>query len=432
VSCTDDQATYSGSTDKSLIQAIRKHSPTGSEDYYLLPLSGKLTDVPQDPLNPLSPIKVALGKLLFYETGIAMGANNNSHIKAYSCASCHIPEAGFKPGFLQGIADGGMGFGVNGEQRTMHADYQENELDIQAIRPLSLLNVAFVENTFWNGQFGASGANIGTEDLWDNSEETKMNALGFKAIETQNIIGIRSHRFDVTKDLMDEYGYTEMFDAAFPEFKEEYRYSVRAASLAISAYIRTLISNEAPFQKWLEGNTNAMTESEKEGAILFFDKANCARCHYGKNLGSPEFHALGVKDMDQNPRSLNPDPTDKRHLGRGGFTLDPLDNYKFKVPGLYNISDTPFYFHGSSKTSLEDVIEYKIAAERENLRVPVNQMSTKFVPLQLSDRDKQNLLAFLSSGLRDPDLLRFKPDFILSGLCFPNNDTQSQIDLHCN
>lgn len=432
LSCTEDHADFSTSVDKSLSDAIRKYSPDGTTDYYILPLSGKLTEVPQDPLNPLSPAKVQLGQMLFYETGFAMNAHNDSQIKSYSCATCHIPSAGFKPGNFQGIADGGMGFGTNGEDRRMHEDYQEDELDIQAARPLSLLNVAFVENTFWNGQFGAGGVNEGTEHLWDNDEETEVNHLGFKAIESQNIVGLRAHRFDVTPQLVEDYGYKEMFDAAFSQYKEEYRYSVRSASLAISAYIRTLIANEAPFQNWLQGDLNAMTESEKNGAILFFGKANCVKCHYGKNLGSMEFHALGVKDMDQNPLSLNKNPNDKRHLGRAGFTQSDEDLYRFKVPGLYNISDTPFYFHGSSKTSLDDVIDYKINAESENPRVAQERLSHKFVPLELTESEKQDLINFLSKGLKDPHLERYQPDYVLSGLCFPNNDPESRNDLGCN
>ena len=93
-----------------------------------------------------------------------------------------------------------------------------------------------------------------------------------------------------------------MFDEAFPELTESLRYSNYAGSLALSAYIRTILTTEAPFQKWLKGDRNALSYEEKKGGILFFGKAQCYQCHYEQNLGSLEFHALGVNDMDQIPK----------------------------------------------------------------------------------------------------------------------------------
>ena len=350
----------------------------------------------------------------------------------YSCASCHIPEAGFRPGRMQGIADGGMGYGYNGDYRIMNQDYSEDELDIQGARPLSLVNVAFVKNTFWNGQFGGGGANEGTEELWSLREDTQRNHLGYEGLETQNIEGIHSHRMFVDKDLMDEFGYTDLFDESFPEYAAQFRYTNFTASLAISAYIRSIISFEAPFQKWLKGDDEAMSIDEKSGALLFFGKANCANCHYEKNLGSNEFHAIGVKDMDHNLDALNRNPNDRRNFGRGGFTMKDEDMFKFKVPGIYNMKDTPFYFHGSSKTSLRSVVDYKLNGKSENNRVKQHRISPKLIPTILSEREKNQLVLFLENALHDPDLERYKPEFLGSGFCYPNNDEISQVDLNCN
>ena len=163
---------------------------------------------------------------------------------------------------------------------------------------------------------------------------------------------------------------------------------------------------------------------------MFFGKAQCYKCHYNENLGSPEFHAIGVNDMYQIP-SFNTSEDDRRNLGRGGFTLREEDNYKFKVPGLYNIGDSGFYFHGASKRTLEEVVDYFNIAEKENSNVPDEQISEKFNPIRLTAEEKTHLLAFLRNGLRDPDLVRYQPTSVLSGLCFPNNDQQSRIDLGC-
>ena len=430
VACTKDRMPTQIELDTQLIQNIEGASPDGSLDYYILP-QNDLDAIPQDPKNPLTPAKVELGKLLFYDTGLAMDAFKESGLGTYSCATCHIPEAGFKPGNFQGVADGGIGFGVLGENRLRNTEYEEHELDVQSARPLSMVNVAFVTNTFWNGQFGSRGANVGTENVWDLRHDTELNHRGFEAIETQNFEGLVVHRITINKELLDQLGYTEMFDEVFSDIPEEERYTLETASFAYSAYIRAIISDKAPFQEWLRGNKRALSLDEKKGGILFFGKAQCYQCHFEQNLGSQEFHALGVNDMDQIP-SYNTSPDDRRNLGRGGFTLRAEDNYKFKVPGLYNVGDSDFYFHGASKRTMEEVIDYFNLAEKENDRVPQEQMSEKFNPLRLTDEEKYQLTIFLKNGLRDPDLNRYVPSSVPSGLCFPNNDYQSILDLGCN
>ena len=235
----------------------------------------------------------------------------------------------------------------------------------------------------------------------------------------------------INRKLVEEFGYKDLYDRSFPNINETWRYSNFTTALAISAYLRTVIADRAPFQDWLKGDKNALSTEEKEGALIFFGKAQCNSCHYDKNLGSSEFHALGVNDIDQHPGSFFKRPDDKRNLGRGGFTKDVAELYQFKVPGIYNASDTPFFFHGSSKETLEEVIRYKIAAEGENERVPAEQISKKLRKVALTDEEVDKLVAFLSRSLRDPNLERYKPTHIYSGNCFPNNDQASQEDLNC-
>lgn len=421
----------SNDVDNQLRAFMKSTAEDGRLDYYILPDENDLANIPQDPKNILTREKVELGKLLFFDTGLAQDAIYPSGVGTYSCASCHIPNAGFRPGRAQGIADGGLGFGVNGENRVKNRDYRGDELDAQGARPLTLINVAYVTNTFWNGQFGSTEVNEGTEDVWGLREDTHLNELGFEGIETQNMEGVKAHRISFEKELLDQFGYTEMFDDAFPEIPVSERYGHLTGSLALSAYIRTILSNKSPLQEWLKGDDFAMSIEEKRGAVLFFGKARCNNCHYRPNLGSLEFHALGVNDMHQIP-SFNTSEDDRRNLGRGGFTLNKADNYKFKVPGIYNIADAPFYFHGSSARTLEEAIDYKIKALSENENIGQHLISEKFLPLNLSEEEKSNLILFLEKSLSDPDLIRYQPEEVLSGFCFPNNDSQSTIDLGCN
>ena len=73
------------------------------------------------------------------------------------------------------------------------------------------------------------------------------------------------------------------------------------AGLAVAAYERTVLANQAPFQAWLRGNTGALTDRQKAGATVFFGKAGCVSCHTGPALNSMAFHAIGMNDLDDGP-----------------------------------------------------------------------------------------------------------------------------------
>lgn len=140
---------------------------------------------------------------------------------------------------------------------------------------------------------------------------------------------------------------------------------------------------------------------------------------------------MGVKDLFENG-GLKTDINDLRNKGRGGFTNKAEDFYKFRVPQLYNLGDGGPYFHGSSKQTLKEVVEYFNDAVPENGRVPASQLSPFFKPLNLSEVEKEQLVAFLKDGLRDANLKRYVPERVNSGMCFPNNDYQSKEDMGCH
>jgi len=412
---------------------LKLESVADGMDHFMLPDHLDYDAIPQDRRhNPLNKEKIELGKFLFFETGLGLDASQSSGMETYSCASCHDPRVAFKPGSRQGIADGGFGYGTVGEMRTKNPSYSSTEIDAQGARPLSMLNVAFVENTFWNGQFGSGGVNEGTEHLWNEADATHLNELGFEAIETQNLEGIHLHRMEMSREIAEDLGYKSMFDDAFPDFAEDQRYSDTTLAFALSAYIRSLITDQAPFQQWLRGDRTAMSDKELKGALLFFGKARCFVCHNGPNLGSMEFHALGVKDMHE-MGGFNTGASDKRNLGRGGFTGESEDMFAFKVPQLYNMGDNTQFFHGGSVASLEDLVDYKNNAQSENANVADDMLSDKFRPLNLTSTEKAHLIDFLRDGLRDTKVSdKYNPDFIMSGNCFPNNDERSKSELGCD
>lgn len=419
-----------GQLDNQLTTVLEQRG--GDLSFYKLPESTEFDKIPQDPKNPLSRAKVELGKLLFHETALASDSRFPETKNTYSCASCHHAAAGFQANVAQGIGDGGMGFGQTGEGRIINPLCANEDIDVQPIRSPSALNIAYQTNILWNGQFGATAINSGTDSYWEEGTPKAVNKLGYEGTETQAIAGLDVHRFglSIDQEFIATTDYKELFDVAFGDWEEDERYGSESAGLAIAAYERTLLANESPFQKWLSGDSEAMSPMEKQGALLFF-KHNCDNCHTGPAMSSMSFHAYGMKDLYEVSSAINVSENDGANLGRGGFTQNPDDNYKFKVPQLYNLQDSKFYGHGSSFTSIKDVIRYKNEGIAENGNVSPDQLSSDFRPLGMTEMEINQLTEFITKSLYDPNLERYVPSALPSGLCFPNNDALSKVDLDC-
>lgn len=414
--------------DIELREALAAASNGNGIDYYKLPTS--LDEIPEDPNNPLTSAKVGLGRLLYHETGMATNPKREEGRFTYSCASCHHASGGFQACLPQGISDGGIGFGLHGEGRYPSSSYPAEDLDIQPIRTPSVLNIAYQPNILWNGQFGATHLNEGTEAQWTAETPKAWNNLGFEGTETQAIAGMIVHRQEMPESLYNSTEYKDLYQAVFGNLGDTLMSNVYTG-LAIAAYERTVVANEAPFQKWLDGEKTALNEKEKRGAIVFFTKGECYQCHNGPALNSMEFYALGMNDLSGAGVHLPNGVDNATSLGRGGFTNNPADNYKFKVPQLYNIIQSRFYGHGASLRSVEDILRYKNEAVAENPAVPQSQLAEEFHPLNLTDEEIEDLAAFIEYGLYDRNLQRYVPNSIPSGFCFPNNDSHSAQQMGC-
>ncbi len=434
-SCRKDDEDIPSALDEQLEDALSDASNGLGKAFYKMPSSTNLAGIPQDPKNPLSMEKIELGKLLYHETGIGISPMVADNSGEFSCASCHFASAGFQANRWQGISEGGQGFGINGEGRVKNPSIDVAMMDVQPLRTPSSMNNVYQQNLLWNGQFGATGINAGTDPYWTPGTPIAVNELGYEGLETQAIAGLGVHRMDVDQlpNTLIDLGYKSMFDAAFSDVPESERYTKENTGLAIAAFERTLLANQSPFQNYLYGNKNALTEQEKRGAILFFKEANCASCHNGPGLNNMEFHALGLNDLDDCPEEIfNTEASNPAHLGRGSFTGLTEDMYKFKVPQLYNMKDSPFLGHGSSIRSIRAMVEYKNLAVAENSDVPASQLAEDFEPLNLSNEQISDIVAFLEDGLYDPNLKRYEPESLPSGNCFPFNDPISRVDLGCD
>ena len=414
-------------------------SPTKSKDFYLLPDSDDYDNIPQDPLNPLTGAKVEVGKLIYHDPafateGIALRA------KTWSCASCHHARAGFKSGMIQGIGEGGEGFGLKGETRGwFDPEIGTQDADVQPVTSPTILNVAFQDVMLWNGQLGNASngiINVGIdpEILMTEGTPKVANAEGLSGIETQAIAGTGVHRILGFPPELEDSDYYQMLLDAFPEYSRDELH--KSSTRAIAAFERTVLANQSPFQLWLRGDTDAMSEREIAGAEVFFGDGGCVACHQGAAFSSPigatadqVFFAVGFADLDFN--EVIGGVGDGVRLGRGGFTQVEEDNYKFKVPQLYNLADIGVFGHGGSFGSVREVVEYK------NNAVPQNDASTDFLdprfqPLGLTSQQVDDLVEFLEVSLRDPDLMRYEPTSVPSGLCVINNDSTSRSDLGCD
>ena len=422
-----------------LVDLMVTASPTQSKDFYLLPESDDFDNIPQDPLNPLTQEKVDAGKLIYHDPafateGVALRA------KTWSCATCHHARAGFKSGLIQGMGEGGEGFGLKGETRTWHdPDIGTQDADVQPVTSPTVLNVAYQDVMLWNGALGNASngiinAGIDPERLMTEGTPKEANREGLSGIETQAIAGTGVHRILAFPPELEETDYYEMLLDAFPEFSRDELN--KSSTRAIAAFERTVLANKAPFQQWLRGDEFAMSQKEISGAEVFFGEGGCVACHQGPALSSPVgatadqvFFAVGFSDLDVN--EIIGEVAEGVRLGRGGLTGQQADNYKFKVPQLYNLADINVFGHGGSFTSVREVVEYKNKAVAQN-DASITNLDYRFIPLNLSSTQIDDLVEFLEVSLRDPDLMRYEPTSLPSGLCVINNDSTSRADLGCD
>jgi cytochrome c peroxidase len=147
-------------------------------------------------------------------------------------------------------------------------------------------------------------------------------------------------------------------------------------SRALASFVRSLLSGDSPFDRFINGDRMALSVDEQAGLQLFRGKANCTACHVGPNFTEERLHNTGVAFMRD---------------GRDGrLTDNGAGHGDFKTPTLREIARTAPYMHDGSLATLEDVIEYY---NRGGNRNP--NLDSEIRPLHLSSDEKRNLLAFL-------------------------------------
>lgn len=299
-----------------------------------------LKDLPTVSDNPLTAEKVALGKQLYFDPRLSFD-------NTVSCASCHDPKKGWSNGEATAA-------GVEGKRGGRSAP--------------TVLNSAYHQFQFWDGRAGS----------------LELQALGPIA----NPIEMNLPVEEAVKRLAAIEGYAQQFQAVFGE-------PVNAQNLAkaIAAFERTVLSGNAPYDRFKAGQTDALSEQAQAGMKLFFGKANCSGCHVGPNFSDNGFHNLGVSIRHPKP-----------DLGREAISQLGGDRGAFKTPGLRDIARTAPYMHDGSLATLEDVVEYYSQGATPN-----EHLDEEIFPLNLTAQQKAALVAFLKEGLSSSDYPDMSP-----------------------
>jgi len=317
-----------------------------------------------DPAEAPSAALIALGRQLFFDRRL-------SRAGTMSCGMCHIPEQGF----------------TNNELRT---PVGTGGASLRRNAP-ALFNVAYRKSLFHDGREPF----LETQPV-DVFLEPREFALASAGAVVERVRALP--------------GYPELFLAIFGGPP-----TLDRIGAALAAYERTLLSGNAPFDRWYYGGEeDALSAAAKRGFALFTGRAGCARCHRIEAkwalFTDGAFHNTGVGYRARPPErvrvQLAPDvftelpravvesvgEPPEPDLGRYEVTRDPADLRRFATPSLRNVALTAPYMHDGSLSTLEEVVRFYDRGGGED---PAKDPLLR--PLHLSEREIADLVAFLES-----------------------------------
>lgn len=301
-----------------------------------LPRGFPMPAVPAD--NPMSEVKVALGRRLFFEPRLSVSGG-------YSCASCHEPARAFSDGRARAV-------GARGDALPHNAQ--------------ALVNVAY------NISFG-----------WDRPGVHSLEAQMLQPLLNEHPVelGLKGRERTVSAMLGADPAYAAAFAAAFagePGEAVSFDHLVKA----IAAFERTLISGDSPFDRYVFGGEHdALSPAAKRGMALFFSaRVGCSGCHSGINFSGNWRDAQGA-------------------TGDASFAHNGSGTRAMRVPTLRNVALTAPYMHDGRFATLEQVLEHYSQLGAQAARGYA--LDPRLPQASLSDAERADLIAFLES-LNDP------------------------------
>ncbi|PIW69069.1 MAG: cytochrome-c peroxidase [Ignavibacteriales bacterium CG12_big_fil_rev_8_21_14_0_65_30_8] len=283
--------------------------------------------IPKD--NPLTKEKISLGRDLFFDKRLSVDGT-------VSCSFCHSPLLGFSDGryFASGV------FGLKSKRNTT-----------------TLLNRIFAQENFWDGR------------------AKSIEEVISEHIKDPNVFA--NNLDNIIKLLKEDKKYIKKFNNAFNS-------DITGDGLvkAIATFIRTLVTGNSPYDKFLAGDKNALSESAQSGLKLFMsDRLKCSVCHSGPNFSDEKYHNNGTKINKENP-----------DLGRYLITKNDEGMGKFRTPTLRDIGRTSPYMHNGSIKGLHALVDFYNKGGEKNI-----YKSPLIKPLNLTDSEKNDLFNFLRS-----------------------------------
>ena len=289
--------------------------------------------VPAD--NPANDVKVALGRRLFFDNLLSID-------KTVSCATCHDPERAF--------ADARpLAVGVQGRTGRRNSP--------------TLVNRAFGRLHFWDGR----AATLEIQALRPIADEVEM-ALPLEDLLTR---------------LQADRSYSETFEKVF-----ERPITIDDVGRALASYLRTIKSMDSPYDKFIDGVTDALSTDAQAGLQVFRTRGRCVICHREPTFTDEAFYNTGISWRPAESES----PGTFQDNGRFDVSNVPRDRGAFKVPTLREVASTAPYMHDGSLKTLRDVVDFYDKGGRPN-----PSLFPLIRPLNLSEEEKRVLVIFLES-----------------------------------
>src|SRR5882724_1535175 len=324
--------------------------------------------IPQN--NPITTLKVTLGRTLFFDRRLSID-------RSVSCATCHDPANAFTD-------HKSVAIGVLGRSGTRNVP--------------TILNAMFSDQLFWDGRAGS---------LEEQAKQPLTNRFE---------MGMGSEKAVVSR-----VAAIPRYRSAFQVVFQNEGITIDTIAKAIAAFERTQLSGNSPFDRFISGNPEALSEAQQHGWLVFKSKARCVECHT-YNPASPfftdfKFHNTGLAISDKNLKILMNQVTEIQRsnkealsllnhtegvseLGRYLVTQNPKDVGAFKTPTLRDIELTGPYMHNGSQKTLLDVVKFYVKGGGPN-----SNLDEQMRPLNLTDPEISDLVEFLRA-LTSDDILR--------------------------
>jgi len=287
------------------------------------------TQPPKLDNNPITPVKVKLGKTLFFDPRLSASA-------LISCNTCH---------------NIGMG-GDDYQETSIGHGWQKGPRNAPTV-----FNAVFNIAQFWDGR----------------AKDLREQAKG----PVQAAVEMNNKPEQVIRTLKSMPGYARMFKEAFPGEKDPLTFDNMAK--AIEVFEATLLTPDSRFDRYLNGDSKALTKEEQEGLRLFVNRG-CAACHSGINMGGTGHFPFGVVEKPAEEITAG-------DVGRFKVTGLKFDQYVFKSPSLRNLELTPPYFHSGKVWSMSEAVAIMGSAqlgisltEEESGKITTFLKSTTGVP----------------------------------------------------